>query len=68
MNLDEFTLRNGYSYDIIVRPKITKIDEHFKSVDLKVRECYLKGEKKLKFFKIYSQKLCQDECFSERGK
>lgn len=65
LNLDGFTVKNGHSYDIIVRPEITRTDEHFKTVDLSIRKCYLEGEKKLKIFKIYAKMHCHSECYSE---
>lgn len=61
LNLEKFTVRSGYSYDIIVKPEITKIDEHFKNVDLNLRKCYFEGERKLQFFKIYTHNHCVNE-------
>jgi amiloride-sensitive sodium channel len=32
--------------------------------DVKYRQCYFDGEKKLKFFKIYTEKNCKFECLT----
>lgn len=67
LNFEQHSLLNGYSYDIIVEPEILKTDQYFKNVKLSDRKCYFEGEKKLNFFKIYSQHNCQAECQSKNG-
>ena len=48
-------------------PEIQKSDDFFKDFDLNDRNCYFEGERKLKYFKIYTQRNCQNECYSQNG-
>ncbi|KAG5667483.1 hypothetical protein PVAND_015463 [Polypedilum vanderplanki] len=50
------------SVNIVVTLKIIKTDRNLRSLSPIDRDCYFVGEKKLKYFKIYTQKYCQMEC------
>jgi amiloride-sensitive sodium channel len=65
--LDLFSFREieyGTSIDVEVTPEITKTDPILLKLSPDVRECFKDDEKKLKFFKIYTQQNCEVECFT----
>lgn len=49
---------------IIPEPKIVDTSETLVSYDPHVRQCYFDGERQLRFFKIYTQRNCESECFA----
>jgi acid-sensing ion channel, other len=57
-------IRYGYAINIEVTPEIIISDDDLKKLDAVDRECYFDGERKLKFFKIYTQKNCEIECLT----
>lgn len=69
---DEFPLNNGQHLRIAYEehntfaffPEMFLIDDELKTWPLDKRNCYLDGEKKLFFFKIYTKKNCENECLS----
>jgi acid-sensing ion channel, other len=56
----------GYNLEILITPEIIKTDEGLRSFEPKDRGCYFQGEKKLKFFKIYTRRNCEFECYAEQ--
>ncbi|CAG9811153.1 unnamed protein product [Chironomus riparius] len=52
------------SVDVIVSVEITKTEENLKKLAPIDRECYFEGERSLNFFKKYTQKNCDIECFT----
>lgn len=54
----------GSTMDIEIVPEIIKTDENLKTLKSEVRECFFDGERKLKFFKIYTKENCELECIS----
>lgn len=46
---------------IILNPSMV-ITEHLDTYDVQTRQCYLEGEKKLKYFRSYTRSNCQVEC------
>lgn len=48
-----------------IKPEITLIADELKSWSVKARNCLLPGEKKLKFFRIYTKANCEQECLSK---
>lgn len=54
--------------DIFIVPEIIKTDEDLKNVDISLRKCYFDDERKLNYFKIYTQRNCEQECLSEISK
>ncbi|KAL7020247.1 hypothetical protein ACKWTF_011436 [Chironomus riparius] len=51
--------------EVLITPTIIKTDEGMKSFDVDTRKCYFDDERKLKYFKIYTQKNCELECLAE---
>lgn len=49
------------SATIILHPSMV-ITEQLNSYDVQTRQCYLEGEKKLKYFRSYTRSNCQVEC------
>lgn len=72
-NTDEFPYRTGQHmqhkfeeiFNIHYTPILTTIDDALKSWKPEQRNCFVKKEKKLKFFKIYTRVNCEHECLSE---
>ncbi|KAL7011031.1 hypothetical protein ACKWTF_014064 [Chironomus riparius] len=56
--------RKNIDYEILITPEIYKSEDDLMDVDLKVRKCYFEGEKKLKYFKFYTQRNCELECLT----
>jgi acid-sensing ion channel, other len=54
----------GYDLEVLITPEIIQTDEDLKSIDPKKRGCFFEGERKLKFFKVYSRRNCEYECIS----
>jgi amiloride-sensitive sodium channel len=48
----------------IVTATSYKTNENLRKFDPKIRECYFKDEKKLKFFQTYTKSLCDYECLT----
>lgn len=69
---DEYPLNHGQSVHLVswagnwltFYPEMFLIDDEIKTWSLKKRNCYLEGEKKLTFFKIYTKNNCEHECLS----
>ncbi|CAH1733825.1 unnamed protein product [Chironomus riparius] len=49
---------------IYLRTKSFKMSPELQKYNVKYRQCYFDGEKKLKFFKIYTEKNCKFECLA----
>lgn len=49
---------------IAVQPEVVVTSDEVKKFDPAVRKCYLKNEKFLKYFLVYSQSNCLLECFT----
>lgn len=47
-----------------IKPQMAKIEDSLKELPPVERNCYLDDEKKLKFFVIYSQNNCDQECLA----
>jgi len=54
----------GTTIDVIVTPEIIRTDNDLKFLKPEDRGCYFQGEKSLKYFRKYSQKNCNIECFT----
>lgn len=48
-----------------VTTTMTKMDKDLESWTPEQRNCFMAGEKKLKFFKIYTKNNCEHECLSK---
>jgi amiloride-sensitive sodium channel len=59
----------SYRYEaspmVLITPQITVADDDIRSLSIATRKCYFEGEKKLHFYKIYTQKNCEMECLSD---
>jgi acid-sensing ion channel, other len=62
---EKFNIDFGFDFQVLITPEIITTDDSLKSLDPKKRGCYFKGEKKLKFFKVYTRRNCEFECYSE---
>lgn len=49
---------------LLVKPKVITISDGLRSYAPHTRGCYLKYERQLRFFKMYSQKNCELECLA----
>ncbi|KAG5672929.1 hypothetical protein PVAND_003017 [Polypedilum vanderplanki] len=57
-------IKNYYTKVIKLNAKIYNIDKSLQTYPPNARNCYLEGEKRLKFFKTYTKKLCDFECLT----
>jgi amiloride-sensitive sodium channel len=55
----------GYDLEVLIIPEITQTDENLRSFTPEERGCYFEGERKLKYFKVYSRRNCELETLSE---
>jgi acid-sensing ion channel, other len=51
--------------EVLITPEVVGADESLKDLSPQERRCYFDGEKKLKYFRIYTQRNCEAECASE---
>lgn len=49
---------------VAVNPKVMTTSNDLGDYDPEKRQCFFEGEKKLKFFKMYTESNCQLECFT----
>jgi amiloride-sensitive sodium channel len=56
-------VKPGSTVEVIVTPEITKTERDLLKLDPKTRECYFENEKRLKYFKTYTMKNCELECY-----
>jgi hypothetical protein len=54
----------GSTTEILVSVKVSKADESIKSMAIEDRSCFFDGERKLKFFQVYTKDLCNKECLT----
>lgn len=58
---DDFTM-------IAIKPFVIQTSEDLRKYHPQVRHCYFHGERKLNFFKFYTQSNCEYECYIQRLK
>jgi acid-sensing ion channel, other len=63
-NNEKIEFYYGYEYDILITPEIIRTDEALKSYKPIERGCFFQGEKELKYFKIYTRRNCELECYA----
>ena len=51
---------------IAIKPFVITTSEDLRQYDPKIRHCYFENEKKLQFFRHYSQSNCEYECYIQR--
>jgi acid-sensing ion channel, other len=54
-----------YDYEVLITPEIIKTDASLRSYEPEKRGCYFEGEKKLKYFKVYTRRNCEFECLAD---
>jgi acid-sensing ion channel, other len=54
-------------FQIWITPEIIQTDDDLRSFDPDERNCYFEGERKLNYFKVYTQRNCESECLSFAG-
>jgi hypothetical protein len=54
----------GYELEVLITPEIIRTDEDLKSYGPHARGCYFPGERKLRYFQVYTRRNCEFECFS----
>jgi hypothetical protein len=59
-----FEMSGKRNVEVYVIPEIVTSSKDFMKLPLRQRNCYLDNEKKLNFFKIYTQRNCEIECLS----
>jgi acid-sensing ion channel, other len=55
----------GFDFDVLITPEIIRTDKSLRSVVPEKRGCYFEGEKKLRFFKVYTRRNCEFECLAD---
>jgi amiloride-sensitive sodium channel len=55
----------GTELEILITPEVIRTDENLKSYEPHERGCYFKGEKQLKYFKVYTRRNCFFECLAD---
>jgi acid-sensing ion channel, other len=66
--IDIYDFDYDFDLKVLITPEIFRTDENLRSYEPKERGCYFSDEKKLKYFKIYTKRNCEFECFSENMK
>lgn len=64
-NLMELSFKSDFL--VKITPEISQTDGNLRSIPPEERNCYFDGERKLKFFKIYTEENCKAECISFVG-
>jgi acid-sensing ion channel, other len=62
------TFDYGYEINVFITPQIIRSDPDLISLTPEERNCYFDGERKLKYFKVYTQGNCELECLSHAGR
>lgn len=60
-----FYLTKQTIHNFVITPEIVTIADELKSWPVHSRNCFLPGEKKLKYFRIYTKSGCEQECLSK---
>lgn len=60
-----FVFDGGQELEVLITPSVIKSDDSLQSLELSDRSCYFKGERKLRFFNVYTKRNCETECFSK---
>lgn len=54
--------------EILITPIVIRSDQNIKALSHADRSCYFEGEKKLRFFRVYTKRNCEIECFSNSSR
>lgn len=63
-NTRSYDIRHGEGKTFIFSAKVSSYSEDFRKFSPEKRGCYFSNERKLKYFKAYTEKNCLDECLS----
>lgn len=58
----------GQKVTILVDPFVIATPNNLQKFDIKHRHCFFTLERQLKYFKVYTQRNCRNECFSNYTK
>jgi acid-sensing ion channel, other len=61
---DMFSFDYGFDLQVLITPELVRTDESLRSLSPEKRSCYYEGERKLEYFKVYTKRNCEFECFS----
>jgi acid-sensing ion channel, other len=62
-----FNVPNEAAVNYVVSPNIMSNSDEVRSYPLVQRNCYFSDERRLKYFKQYTQTNCEIECFLEKA-
>lgn len=54
----------GRQLEVLITPSVIRSDKNLKTLEPNDRSCYLEGERKLRFFKVYTKRNCEIECLA----
>jgi acid-sensing ion channel, other len=57
-----YNIRLEDSVTIVVKPRMMTIAKELLDYPIEIRKCYLKNERRLKYFSQYTQNNCEIEC------
>lgn len=63
-SIDIYEFSGGKNLEVLITPSVIQSDESLKTLELTDRKCYFEGERRLKFFEVYTKRNCEIECFS----
>ncbi|XP_055307989.1 pickpocket protein 28-like, partial [Sitodiplosis mosellana] len=64
MSRNAFRVPIGAESIITIKPKLTHTSEGLRNYEPNQRKCFYQHERQLRFFKIYSERNCEEECLS----
>lgn len=64
LDAEFFQFDGGKHLEILIKPVVIRSDESLKTLVPSDRSCYFEGERELQFFKVYTQKNCETDRFS----
>lgn len=59
-----FEFIGGKELEVLITPSVVTSDKSLETLEPSDRSCFFKSERKLRFFKIYTKRNCEIECFS----
>jgi acid-sensing ion channel, other len=59
-------IRHGMDLDVLISPEVVQTEDDLIEFSVDERQCYMEGERKLRFFKHYSVRNCEMECLTNR--
>lgn len=59
-----FEFSGGKRLEILIEPSVIRSERNLKALESSERLCYFEGERKLRYFKVYTKHNCEIECYS----